>query len=118
MQRSVLLVDDSMVSRLMLRSIIDAEMPGSNVLEASCGDEALDKVKSLEKLDIALVDYNMPGIDGLQLFEQLANLIDIPKRALLTANIQDHIRRKTESHGITFLSKPIVEDTIRAFIEG
>ena len=116
MQKSFLVVDDSMVSRLMVKSIIVAELPDAQVIEAACADDALAKVRSVERLDIALVDFSMPGVNGLELFAKLAEMIDIPKKALLTANIQEHIRHKTESLGITFINKPINEETIRAFI--
>jgi hypothetical protein len=58
----------------------------------------------------------MPGVDGLELFSLLADVVEISRKALLTANIQDHVKQQTESQGITFMNKPINEDVIRAFI--
>jgi len=118
MQKSILVVDDSMVSRLMVKSIIGTEFPDANIFEAASGDDALDKIKSVEHIDIALVDFNMPGFDGLELFSRLADAVNIEKKALLTANIQENIKQRTESAGITFINKPINEDAIRAFISG
>jgi DNA-binding NtrC family response regulator len=44
-----------------------------NVVTASSGTEAITKLSAL-KIDIALVDYKMPGIDGLQTIEELLKI--------------------------------------------
>jgi len=77
--------------------------------------EAVDH-KHGGEIDIALVDYNMPGMTGLELFCELEGMVTITKRALLTANIQDEIRNKTLNADIEFMNKPISDDVIAPFI--
>ncbi len=60
----------------------------------------------------------MPGMTGLELFNELEAMVVIPKRALLTANIQDEIKSKTIDQGVVFLNKPITEDVVANFING
>ncbi len=112
----LLIVDDSKLSRMMLKAIVMDTYPDSEIIEASSGDEALSQVGDDHEIDMAIVDYNMPGMTGLDLFRRLND--QIPKRALLTANIQPHIREEAESIGVTFLNKPITEESVKPFILG
>jgi len=116
MSRTILVVDDSMVSRIMLKTIIESNIPDAIIIEANSGEQALNQLDEDVRVDIALIDFNMPGMDGLELINQLKNRVNIPKRALLTANIQDEIRDKTTRAGVTFLNKPIVEDVVVGFL--
>lgn len=116
MSKVVLVVDDSMVSRMMVKEIVKSCIPEVTIIEAGGGDQALAQLSSESEIDIAIIDYNMPGMTGLELISALEKLLSIPKRALLTANIQDEIKKKTELAGVTFLNKPIAEDVISNFL--
>ena len=59
----------------------------------------------------------MPGMTGIELLVELKKRIDIPKRALLTANVQNDIRIKAEEQGVIFLNKPICEDVVNSFLQ-
>ena len=110
----LLIVDDSKVSRLMLRAIVEDNLPDTQIFEASDGVEALDQLSQNDAIDMAIVDYNMPGMNGLELWQKIKD--QVPHGALLTANIQPHIRAEAESLGATFLNKPVSEETVKPFI--
>ena len=116
MTTTILIVDDSTVSRMVLGAIIKEHMPDITIIEAKSGDDALTKVAGLS-IDMAILDYNMPGINGLDLFEELAKIVTIPRRALLTANIQDSVRENAQKIGVEFLNKPISESIIVPFLQ-
>jgi two-component system chemotaxis response regulator CheY len=59
----VLVVDDSKVMRTILKKIL--ESMGAIVEEAGNGQEGLEKLKAAIQPDIVLVDWNMPGMSGL-----------------------------------------------------
>ncbi len=118
MQKRVLVVDDSMVSRMLVKEIISTVMPGADIVEAGSGPDALEKLKACDFIDIALIDFNMPGMTGLELIVEIEKMIRIPRRALLTANIQDEIRQNAEALGVNFLNKPITEDLVSEFLLG
>lgn len=61
--RRALIVDDSRAIRSMLRRLLQGL--GFEVAEASNGAEALEQLSSGEPIDLALVDWNMPVMDGL-----------------------------------------------------
>jgi DNA-binding NarL/FixJ family response regulator len=68
MQR-VLLVDDHAVVRRGVRSILEDQMPGVEIAEASNGDEALAAIT--EKFDAVVLDLSMPGRDGFDLLNEI-----------------------------------------------
>ena len=58
-----MVIDDSRAMRSILRRIV-VEL-GFDVVEAADGQEALDKMSAGEVPDLALIDWNMPVLDGL-----------------------------------------------------
>ncbi len=66
--RRVLIVDDNAVSRELLRQVL--KNCCEEVLEASRGDEALERIDS-EHPDLVLLDLEMPGADGFAVLRQL-----------------------------------------------
>lgn len=68
MMKKILIVDDEPDSRLLLRRRLEASRLA--VLEAQDGQEALRKVKE-NRPDVIILDLKMPGIDGIQVYEQL-----------------------------------------------
>ena len=69
-ETTILIVDDHPLLRRGVRNVI-AENPRFRVVaEASDGDEALDLVNRL-KPDIAIIDIDMPRLNGLELLRQL-----------------------------------------------
>ena len=65
---AVLVIDDEEVMRDILGSLLERE--GYSVRLASSGQEGLDLAKSLP-FDAVIVDVMMPGIDGLQVLDEL-----------------------------------------------
>jgi two-component system chemotaxis response regulator CheY len=117
MAKNILIVDDSRLARLLIKAVIDDVLPGSAITEADNANKALDLAKDVKAFDISIIDFNMPGRTGLELYAALASVVDIEKKALLTANLQNAIRDEAEAVGVTFLSKPIDEFLFRKFIE-
>ena len=116
MSKTILVVDDSLVSRMMIKAIIESHIPDVIIIEAGSGQQTLDKVTTDMLIDIAFVDFNMPGMTGLELISALAARMTIPKVALLTANIQNEIKEQALAAGVTFLNKPINEEAITAYL--
>ncbi len=114
---TILVVDDSRVSRMLIRAIISQADPQAKVIEASNGDEALAKTEAVT-VTMATLDLNMPGMDGLSLAVKLLERYPEAKIGLLTANIQEIVRQKADKLGICFISKPITEEKIMSFIDG
>jgi CheY-like chemotaxis protein len=112
---TVLVVDDSRVSRLIARQYILSKQPGWRVEEAATGEEALERVRSICPL-LILIDVNMPGIGGLAAAEQLRAHCPATHISLVTANVQNATRRRAGELGIGCMEKPITEARIHALI--
>jgi len=68
--RRVLVVDDSLLMRTVIRDIVAADENFEVVGEAVDGLEAIEKARTL-KPDLILLDIEMPRLDGLAALKQL-----------------------------------------------
>jgi CheY-like chemotaxis protein len=117
MGTTVLIVDDSKLARIVVGKAISALQPEWRRLEAGNADEALSLFEN-EKIDLVVVDFNMPGRDGLELAEELrGRFADMPI-AVATANVQDEIIERARAANATFIAKPVTEDGMRGFVSG
>ena len=115
--KTILIVDDSLISRMFMRKAVQGTYSHWNLLEASNGHDALSAVEG-KHIDIALLDLNMPGgINGLALAKSLKDVYTNIQIALVTANIQSAVREKASALGVEFIAKPITEDKIVDFLK-
>ncbi len=63
-----------------------------------------------------LVDFNMPGKDGVTLAAELRVLDPNISVAVISANRQTEVIRRTEAAGATFLPKPVTESALADFL--
>ena len=116
MSKTVLIVDDSRMSRMMISTIIKTHHPDWAIIDAASGDEALQKVEG-ENIDLMTLDMNMPGMDGITLGTKLRSMFPNASIALVTANIQEAVRQKAEDAKLSFIAKPITEDRIMEYVK-
>jgi len=113
--KTILVVDDSKMSRMMITRIVNTHYPGWTILEAGNGDEALALVEG-RQVDIMTLDVNMPGMNGLELGDQLRNRFPDARISLVTANIQKAIKEKAKAAKLQFVPKPITEERILGYL--
>lgn len=113
--KKVLLVDDSRISRMMLKAIIQAHYPNWEITEAEDGEAAL-KSCQYTQFDFITLDMNMPGVDGLTVSPELQDLCPDAKIALLTANFQERVKDKAQAQGLSFIPKPITEEKVLDYL--
>lgn len=109
--RTILVVDDSRVSRMMINAIVREARPDWTIVEAADGEQAMAAAGSSAP-DLAVLDFNMPGIDGLDLAEKLHAKLPGLRISLLTANVQEATRKRAAAAGVEFTGKPITEEKI------
>jgi CheY-like chemotaxis protein len=117
MATTVLIVDDSKLARIVAAKAISALQPAWERVEASNADEAMTLLGE-RQIDVALLDYNMPGKNGLELAAQLRALHPTMPIALITANVQDEVIASARAVNASFVSKPLTEDGLRNFMSG
>ncbi len=117
MATTVLIVDDSKLARIVAGKALAALQPEWQRVEAGNAQDALDILRD-RKVDLAMIDYNMPDKDGLELAAELRSLHPSMPIAVITANIQDEVIARAREVNATFVSKPLTEDGLRGFISG
>ena len=70
MAKRILIVDDSVIMRTVLKDIVSSDPDLEVVGDAGDGEMALEKVKSLQP-DLVLLDIEMPKMDGLECLKRL-----------------------------------------------
>lgn len=118
--KTVMIVDDSSVSRMMVQNHIADQMPEWIFVHAKSGVDALEKLQTVTP-DLITLDLNMPEMDGLEAAQRITEVCPSAKIAIVTANIQDSMRRKLQGLGIFFVAvveKPINEAGVRKILFG
>jgi two-component system cell cycle response regulator DivK len=104
---TILVVEDNKTNRELIHELL--QVRGFQILEAADGEEALALAKS-NKPGLALIDIQMPKLDGLQLVRLIradSDLRDIPTIAL-TAYAMRGDREKAIEQGFDgYVTKPI-----------
>jgi two-component system chemotaxis response regulator CheY len=113
---TVLIVDDSRVSRMMSKQYVLNKCPDWAIEEAGSGEEALEKVRTFMPT-LILLDVNMPGMGGLAAAEQLRKQCPGAHISLVTANVQHATRNRANQMGIGFIEKPLNEARIHQLID-
>ncbi len=114
---TVLVVDDSKLARAVAVRLLRQARPDWVVREAANAEEALTMVAG-GPVDVALLDFNMPGKDGLALAAELrAGRPGMPI-AVISANIQDEVIARARELQATFLAKPLTGDALAGFLSG
>jgi YesN/AraC family two-component response regulator len=116
MSYTLLIVDDSKLARMSANKALKNLHPDWARVEAANGDEAISLAKETA-FDIALLDFNMPGRDGLQLAADLLALRPSTPLAIVSANHQTEIIARAKDIGAVFLTKPLNEQALGAFLE-
>lgn len=115
--KSVLIVDDSRFARLTLRKIVEVNFPDWYIAEAADGAEALTILADITA-DIVLLDFNMPGDDGITVADKIRATRPDTRIAILTANVQEALAERARQHGLHFIRKPAKEDEVVSFLKG
>jgi len=115
-EETLLIVDDARLARKMVRSFVMKARPDITIFEAADGEEALRVLAGMLELTYATLDYNMPGMNGIDLAAIIRERRPNARIALLTANVQAALRRRAAEIGISFIDKPINEAKIAGFV--
>lgn len=105
---TVLIVEDDRAS-LMLMEMLARQIPGCTALSYADPVEVMRDLDSLD-FDIALIDFRLPGMDGIELLTALRGvprLMDKPI-VMVTADHEAQVRlRAIKAGAVEFLHKPI-----------
>jgi len=114
---TVLLVDDHAVVRAGLKALLEASGRVEVVGEASSGEEAVRKTRSLGP-DIVVMDLAMPGMDGVQATRRITALDLGTKVLVLTIHDEDEFPVPAIEGGAAgFLNKSAADTDLLGALE-
>lgn len=108
-----LVIDDSAAVRTILKRILTD--CGFEVLEASHGKEALDRLRDGGKIDIALVDWNMPEMSGFDFIRAVRadHAHDGMRLMMVTTETEiAQVAKALEAGANEYVMKPFTKDMI------
>jgi two-component system chemotaxis response regulator CheY len=104
MNRKVLIVDDSAMTRRNLRQIL--ESAGCDVVEAENGLDALERY-FLDKPDVVMLDLVMRGMYGLEVLQKIRELDPRARVVVVSADVQTSSQDLAgEAGAAAFINKP------------
>lgn len=116
---SILIVDDSLPMRAVIkRTLKAAGYGGSHLLESANGEEALALMKN-SWVDLVITDYNMPVMDGLAFVKAMKEqdlFQDIPVVVVSTEGSQSRIDEFMKAGAAGYVTKPFTAEAIRDVI--
>ena len=111
MIKKILLVDDSSISRKILKSCIPKDQ-GYNFFEAGNGQVGLTKFSEVNP-DVTFLDITMPVMDGMQCIEEIKKVDDKAIIIMCTADVQPKsILKASGLVAFTVVKKPPSKETI------
>jgi DNA-binding NarL/FixJ family response regulator len=98
--KSILIVDDSVIIRRALRTLLDKNRDWEVCGEAENGQEGIDKARLLCP-DLVLLDLSMPIMNGLQVARELNRLLPGILILMFTTFSNAHIEREALALGVS-----------------
>jgi two-component system, chemotaxis family, sensor kinase CheA len=110
-QKSILLVEDSVTSRMLLKGILEAE--DYQVSTAVDGVEGFTMLRT-EPFDLVISDIEMPRMDGFDLTAKIRNdpqLADLPVVLVTSLEAREHRERGVEVGANAYIVKSSLEQS-------
>ena len=114
---AVLVVDDSKLARIVAGKAIAALQPDWQRIEAGSAADAL-RILDEQQIDVAILDFNMPDKDGLELAGEIRVKHANMPLAIITANVQDEVILRVRELNATFVAKPVTQEALSGFLSG
>lgn len=114
--RTILVVDDDEIMRNALKRILEAQ--GYKTLQAQDGLE-LSKMLETTKLDMILLDINLPWVDGLELCRLIKthyNFKNVPLIIVSARKDKEDVEKGIEAGADDYLTKPFDIDQMIALV--
>ena len=115
-EMQTLLIDDDEWIRDSLCLFFESE--GCRLLAFETAEEALEELKS-QVYDLIIVDYKLPGMDGLEFLKRIQKTHSNTLKVLISAYGSNEVVSEAKKLGIhDFIEKPFTSETIEASLAG
>lgn len=113
-----IVIDDSRAMRMILRNVL-SEL-GHESVEATNGQEGLDTVQSQGPFELALVDWNMPIMNGYDFVKAVRSnpAFQAMKIVMVTTEIEtSQVTKALEAGANEYVMKPFTKDALKDKLE-
>jgi two-component system, OmpR family, KDP operon response regulator KdpE len=111
---TVLVVDDESQIRRVMRTALAAH--GYTIIEARNGEEALRHVRDQERLDLVILDLNMPEMDGIEVCREIRLASNVPIIMLTVRSAEKDKVRALDAGADDYVVKPFGMEELLARI--
>ena len=118
MPKRVLVVDDHVPTRALIRTVLEAEKTDTfQVVEAGTGTDCLKAADREGPFDLVLLDVNLPDMDGYSICRALRHVDPQVPVVFVTArgDLKDYAAGR-EAGGDSYLVKPIARAALRSMV--
>ena len=113
----ILLVDDSRTMRNIWKKVV-ASIEGAQAIEAGDGVEALAALEAQGPVDLMLVDWNMPNMDGLTLVQRVRDTDKSTPMIMVTTEAEKPRIIEAIKAGVNnYVVKPFTPDALLTKIQ-
>jgi len=112
----ILLVDDEKLQLLRLKNACEKVIPGNELLSYTNPVKALKETENA-KIDIAFLDIEMPGLNGIALAKKLKGVNPKINIIFVTA-YNNYAMEAMKMHASGYVSKPVSIDKVKEEVEG
>ncbi|WP_222983376.1 response regulator [Flagellimonas meishanensis] len=119
--KKVLVIDDNKNNRIILQDIL--RLYQIEAVLAESGIEALEILEEQKDFDLAIVDYNMPYLNGIEVIQHIRDNFNMGPEILpimlLHSSVEDGaINNACHRHGVQFnLTKPIMLRQLQSVLD-
>ena len=110
---TAVIIDDDALMIERLKKFVDFEMVGMICAGTACDGRRGVELITQAKPDVIISDFEMPGLDGIQMMEKIRELGIKSKLILLTGHVEFECAKKAISVGaFEYMVKPILPDDL------
>ena len=118
MALNIMVVDDSSVMRtIIIKALGLTGVPVHEIYQAANGLEAVE-ILERQWIDMALVDINMPVMDGVELISRIRHMPELAELPVIVVSTESSTTRiaMLEKDGARFVHKPFSPEKLRSAI--
>ena len=116
----ILIVDDSKTILKMSANLVKTIIPDAEIILFDTPLKAVEMMSSGVHVDVAFLDYNMEGMNGLELAQAILQVNPAPimngNICIVSANTQEVVKKRANELGLEFIEKPFDEAKLKSFL--
>jgi len=109
----VLVVDDDMINRMLLKTLLKKNAKVTGIVEAENGSDALNKMREDPSINLILLDIMMPVVDGIEFLKIFRSDMANAHVPVIVLSTDDTRKTEVFNNGANdFIRKPVKEDVL------